>query len=773
MVPAAAAPPTPPPVPRPAPTASFQANPDTAGATGPTWTATLGVPSGPAAASFALVLPTVYGNLPAFSVSPSVPAQDATIDGRPAARVDVLPVTTAPSRGPPAGPHGPRSADLSLPGLNLGAGALAPVAIVVTPAHPLTPGPVRTVTLSVDAPGAANPPVAGTYPVAVALVGPGHPQIAMTTVTIAPPSTHNKMIIIGPGGGGGGCTACGGSGSGGGPQSVSFSAQLGPIGGGALSPVPPYTTSNTPCTTLLGVTLCSGANGSYTDQDGATGMVSVGGFATGIATQLTENSLSGSIAMPNTTGATNANDSFTANISVITELAANNIGALSNVSITTLQMLETSSCDSQEQPVSVSTGVTIGLPDGESQLASMIANAEGPLQGAVEGAASGQNLQSVLQGAVGVNLLVTTFSPISCSLPAGQNASFTITPKLVVGNAGLGGTAAYAISYVTVQLSGTETPSRQTSTTTVTGPSSVSFNQPFNLTASVSPNPGDGTEVYFEYPTTLGGPVINACFLSNGTCSAGVIPDFVPAGADSVTTWWNGNANYQGSSGSTTVNVTQGTSTTGLTVTGNPAVGQPITLDAQVSGIGNTAGNLTPAVTFFDGSGQEIGTCVPGYVSGACSITWTPSATSTYQLQAAWPGDGDLQGSESPVQSITIHPAGYYLSASAAPLFIGYGESCIYNRLTKTYTCTRYFIGNSSTVTATLLDNGVAAAGQVISFSSSPGGETFSPASCSTGSNGACSATFQVTGPPSKNTTYTITASGDGASATATVIYNP
>ena len=189
--------------------ATFAATPTTAGAQNPTLTATLDLGRALGRAELALILPTEWRGARAFTVPTDLAAAAATIDGVTASRVAVRPIDLVPPPGPPPptrpqavppGSAAPLPGALRVPDLSLGPGTEAAVGILVTPAPGRrsgkdrtegTDGTGRTVTLVLSGvTGLGNPLLPGAYPVAVALLGEGRPQVALTQATIgsaAPP----------------------------------------------------------------------------------------------------------------------------------------------------------------------------------------------------------------------------------------------------------------------------------------------------------------------------------------------------------------------------------------------------------------------------------------------------------------------------------------------------------------------------------------------------------------------------------------------------------
>jgi subtilase family serine protease len=202
-----------------------------------------------------------------------------------------------------------------------------------------------------------------------------------------------------------------------------------------------------------------------------------------------------------------------------------------------------------------------------------------------------------------------------------------------------------------------------TNTTADVNPSSISAGSTAGVTvsATVVPATGSGTPTgsvsFFNGTTQIG----QAASLTSGKASVTYDTSKLPAGTDSITAVYSGDANFSTStSPAVTLTVTPGspsltsTSTT-LAITATPTssqsdVGSSVTFTAVVSpGSGNAV--PTGTVTFNNGS-TALGT---GTLSGGTATFSTSTlAANQYSVTAVYGGDSNFNGSTSTASPLDV-----------------------------------------------------------------------------------------------------------------------
>lgn len=190
----------------------------------------------------------------------------------------------------------------------------------------------------------------------------------------------------------------------------------------------------------------------------------------------------------------------------------------------------------------------------------------------------------------------------------------------------------------------TTTTVNQNITTSVSG-------QPVLLTSTVKPTSGTGIptgSVQFFNGTTLLGTVV-----LDGTGSAALSVSTLPLGMSSITSHYEGDANYAVSvSTAITHTVTIAATTTSLTASPtSTSIGLPVTLTATVSVTSPGTGSPTGSVEFFNGT-HSLGT---GTVTNGIAVLATTSLPiGTNTLTATYKGSTNLAGSSSGPVSVTV-----------------------------------------------------------------------------------------------------------------------
>ena len=180
--------------------------------------------------------------------------------------------------------------------------------------------------------------------------------------------------------------------------------------------------------------------------------------------------------------------------------------------------------------------------------------------------------------------------------------------------------------------------------------------------------------------------------IGTGTLSGGVATlstSSLPAGADSLTASYPGDANFDGAtSGPLALTVAQVMTTLRLTTgtTANPPFGNQLVLTANL--IPYTSGPFTTdgdPVIFYNG-GKKIGTAALS--SGVATLTINPLPAGAYTLQASYPGDVNFVASQSPASTLT---------ATTLQVTVSPGSSVYGNSVTITATLTPASAGSATT----------------------------------------------------------------------------
>jgi hypothetical protein len=202
----------------------------------------------------------------------------------------------------------------------------------------------------------------------------------------------------------------------------------------------------------------------------------------------------------------------------------------------------------------------------------------------------------------------------------------------------------------------TETIQKADTTTSLTSSVNPStFGQSTTLSARISINgPGSnaggdptGTVTFYDGSSPLG--TVNVT-TSGGVTSATLSTNALSVGSHTLSATYNGDGNFNGSSGSTNQTVNPASTTTSLSSSTNPsAFGQSVTFTATVAvNAPGTTAVASPAgsVTFSDGS-SSIGTVTVSTNNGVTTATLTTNALAvgSHAISAAYSGDGSFSGS--------------------------------------------------------------------------------------------------------------------------------
>lgn len=204
------------------------------------------------------------------------------------------------------------------------------------------------------------------------------------------------------------------------------------------------------------------------------------------------------------------------------------------------------------------------------------------------------------------------------------------------------------------------------STTTVAAnPTSSTFGQTVTLTATVvasDPTEVDvptGTVEFFSGTTSLG-----TATLSAGT--AILATTALPAGADSVTAKYKGDADFASStSPAITVTVAQANTLTTLSIAPTSSVvGQSVTLSSTVTATGTGAGTPTGTVEFFNGA-TSLGTA--SLTNGVATLSLTTLPLGNNSITAKYLGTDNFATSTSTPVISTVAQANTTTTLTTSP----------------------------------------------------------------------------------------------------------
>jgi len=220
-----------------------------------------------------------------------------------------------------------------------------------------------------------------------------------------------------------------------------------------------------------------------------------------------------------------------------------------------------------------------------------------------------------------------------------------------------------------------------------------------------------------------GGPPMTLPLNGNGQTQ---LPGTLPPGTHTIEVIYPGDANFNPSTTTETINVQKAPTTTTLT-SGSPSasVGDPVVFTAQV--VSNITGTPTGTVTFY-ADGVAIGT-VPINASGVAMLTVSTLPAGTHVITATYNGDANFLGSSATglTQVIT---ADFKVTSGTGPQTIPPGATANYNIVVSPVSSS---FDNLVTMSASNLPLGAT--------------YTFTPAAVTPGAPGA-NTTFAVAVPP-------------------------
>ncbi|MFC5200271.1 beta strand repeat-containing protein [Streptomyces kaempferi] len=298
-----------------------------------------------------------------------------------------------------------------------------------------------------------------------------------------------------------------------------------------------------------------------------------------------------------------------------------------------------------------------------------------------------------------VSIIDTTTNTVTFTLPVGMGPfGIALTPD---------GTHAYVTNNSDNTVSVTETIPFPTTTTLTSTPDPSVFGQTKTLTATVTSDAGTptGTVTFFDGATPIGTTTLTA-----GTAT--LTTTTLTVGSHPLTAVYSGDGDFNGSTSPVdTQTVNAANTTTTLTSAPDPSVfGEGKVLTATVTAVAPGAGTPTGTVSFFD-SATLIGTST--LTAGTATLTTTTLTVGSHPLTAVYSGDGDFNGSTSPVDTQTVNAADTTTTLTSAPDPSSFGQAKI---LTATVTVVPPGVGTpTGTVSffdgATLIGTGTLAAG--------------------------------------------------------------
>ena len=209
-----------------------------------------------------------------------------------------------------------------------------------------------------------------------------------------------------------------------------------------------------------------------------------------------------------------------------------------------------------------------------------------------------------------------------------------------------------------------------TGTTLAFSPFAPIVGQPVTITATVAAlPPGAGTPTGSVAFTGNGGPICAAEPLGAKTPDvATCTTTYTSTTTDDVTAAYAGDANFSGSSASSSVTVGQDSTTTSVTPSvPSPVVGQPVTYTATIAVTSPGSGTPTGSVT-FTGNGGPICAAAPldAKTPDVATCTTTYAGPTTDDVTATYAGDANDVGSFG-TTSIAVSQDGTTTTVSVSP----------------------------------------------------------------------------------------------------------
>jgi large repetitive protein len=237
-----------------------------------------------------------------------------------------------------------------------------------------------------------------------------------------------------------------------------------------------------------------------------------------------------------------------------------------------------------------------------------------------------------------------------------------------------------------------------TSTTVSASPSSGTFGQPVQLTATVTPAPAGGSVQFLD-----GGTVLGSATLQSGAALLNVSAFSV--GAHSITAVYSGDgAGYLGSTSAVfTETVSKVVTTATVAASPNPATaGQAVTLSAAVS-----PATATGTLQFIDGV-TSLGTVAVS--NGTATLSISTLSAGSHSLTVIYSGDATNSPSTSAAFTETVNKAATAASLAASPNPATTGQSVTLTAAVSpaTATGTLQFFDGATSLGAIAVSNGTA-----------------------------------------------------------------
>lgn len=278
------------------------------------------------------------------------------------------------------------------------------------------------------------------------------------------------------------------------------------------------------------------------------------------------------------------------------------------------------------------------------------------------------------------------------------------------------GDASFAASTSSVYTETITVPTTATATTLTASPNPGTIGQSVTMTATVSPAPTGsslGTVSFYNGATLLGSGNVNSSGVATFSTAS------LPAGADSLTAVYSGNAGFVTSTSSAlseTVVAAAVTTSTTLTASPDPAFDdQPVTLTATVSPA--PTGSPAGMVSFYSGT-TLLGTGTLN-ASGVATFTTSSLVVGSDSITAVYAGNAGFAASTSSALSLTVATS-FTVSAPTVPVPVAPGGAA-------TFDLTVPPLGGAFNSVVTLSASGLPAGATA----------TFNPATVTPGSAGA------------------------------------
>jgi hypothetical protein len=276
----------------------------------------------------------------------------------------------------------------------------------------------------------------------------------------------------------------------------------------------------------------------------------------------------------------------------------------------------------------------------------------------------------------------------------------------------------------------------------IASPDPSVFGQAATLTATVNavaPGAGipTGTVSFFDGESLIGTATLNGSGVATLTSSV------LSAGSHSLTSVYNGDPNFNGSTSPIdTKTVVKDSTTVSLTVGPSPSIfGQPATLTANVNAVAPGAGIPTGTVSFFDGA-TLLGTAA---LNGSGVATFTTSSLSAgpHALTGVYAGSGNFNGGTSTVVGQTVNQATSITSVDHGTVSTGVAAS--FTITTAGYPVAEFTLGGALPNGLSFHDNGDGTAAIAGTPADATGGVYSLTINASNGTGGAARQIFKLT----------------------------